>query len=94
MRNPQNDLMYDFATLLHKKGKAIKSLEKYVKDAQQAGSKECEDLFRKVSEDEARSLQTIEQHFIEMVRSGRMNADQSQTQPNQSAQQQTTYAQH
>jgi len=94
MRNPQNDLMYDFVTLLHKKGKAIHALEKYIQDAQQAGSKDCEDLFRKVSEDEARSLQTIEQHFIEMVRNGRMSAGQSQAQANQSAQQQATYAQH
>src|SRR5947207_15512569 len=48
--NPISNLMYDWLTVLHEKAEGLAAYEKYIRDAEEAGSQECVEMFRKLYE--------------------------------------------
>jgi ferritin-like metal-binding protein YciE len=66
--NPISDLLYDWLTVLHNKAEGLNAYEKYIKDAQEAGSEECVEMFRRLMEYEARMLQEVKDHVFGMIR--------------------------
>ena len=66
--NPVSDLLYDWLTVLHNKAEGLAAYEKYIKDAQEAGSEECVEMFRRLMEYDARMLQEVKDHVFSMVR--------------------------
>ena len=68
--NPVSDLMYDWLTVLHNKAEGLSAYEKYIKDAEEAGSQECVEMFRRLHEQDARMVQEIKDHVFGMIRDG------------------------
>ena len=66
--NPVSDLLYDWLTVLHNKAEGLNAYEKYIKDAQDAGSEECVELFRRLHEYDTRMLQEVKDHVFSMIR--------------------------
>ena len=68
--NPMSDLMYDWVTVLHNKAEGLNAYEKYIKDAEEAGSQECVEMFRRLHEQDARMVQEIKDHVFGMIKDG------------------------
>lgn len=68
--NPMSDLMYDWVTVLHNKAEGLNAYEKYIKDAAEAGSQECVEMFRRLHEQDARMVQEIKDHVFGMIKDG------------------------
>jgi len=68
--NPISDLMYDWFTVLHNKAEGLAAYEKYIKDAEDAGSRECVEMFRRLHEQDARMVQGVKDHVFGMIRDG------------------------
>jgi len=66
--NPVSDLLYDWLTVLHNKAEGLNAYEKYIKDAQEAGSEECVEMFRRLHEYDTRMLQEVKDHVFSMIR--------------------------
>jgi len=66
--NPISNLMYDWLTVLHEKAEGLAAYEKYVRDAEEAGSKECAEMFQKLYEQDAHMLVEIRDHVFGMIR--------------------------
>ncbi|ARV62215.1 hypothetical protein BZZ01_29520 [Nostocales cyanobacterium HT-58-2] len=71
-QNPISNLEYDFLTVLHNKGQAIKAYEIYIKDAQEAGSHPCVELFQKLRQSDIEQAQEIRRHLLEVMQKGKM----------------------
>jgi methylase of polypeptide subunit release factors len=65
--NPISDLMYDWLTVLQSKAEGLNAYEKYIKDAEEAGSIECVEMFRRLHEHDARLVEEIKDHVFGMV---------------------------
>lgn len=68
--NPISDLMYDWLTVLHNKAEGLNAYEKYIRDAEAAGSQECVELFRRLHEQDSRMVQEVKDHVFEMIKNG------------------------
>ena len=68
--NPISDLMYDWLTVLQSKAEGLNAYEKYIKDAEEAGSTECVEMFRRLHEQDARMVQEIKDHVFGMIKDG------------------------
>jgi hypothetical protein len=66
--NPVSDLMYDWLTVMHSKAEGLTAYEKYIRDAEAAGSEECVEMFRRLHEQDARLLQEVKDHVFGMIR--------------------------
>lgn len=71
-QNPISNLEFDFLTVLHNKGEAIKAYEHYIQDAQQAGSQPCVQLFEKLRQADIEQVQEIRHHLQEIMQKGKM----------------------
>jgi len=71
-QNPISDLEYDFLTVLQSKGEAIRAYEHYIKDAQQANSQPCVELFQKLRQSDIELAQEIRHHLQEVLQHGKM----------------------
>ena len=69
--NPISDLMYDWLTVLQSKAEGVNAYEKYIQDAEAAGSQECVELFRKLHEQDARLVQQVRDHVFGMIKAGK-----------------------
>jgi len=65
--NPISDLMYDWLTVLQSKAEGLNAYEKYMKDAQAENAKECVEMFRKLHEQDARQVEEIRDHLMQMM---------------------------
>jgi hypothetical protein len=65
--NPISDLMYDWLTVLHSKAEGLNAYEKYIKDAQAENAPECVEMFRKLHEQDARQVEEIRDHLMQMM---------------------------
>jgi hypothetical protein len=65
--NPIGDLMYDWITVLHNKAEGVNAYEKYIRDAEEAGSPECVELFRRLHEQDVRMLEEVRDHVYDMM---------------------------
>jgi len=66
--NPISDLLYDWLTVLQSKAEGLHAYEKYIRDAEEAGSTECMDMFRRIHEQDVRMVEEIRDHIFEMIR--------------------------
>ena len=66
-KNPISDLMYDWITVLQNKAEGVTAYEKYIRDAEKAGSQECVELFRKLHEQDVRMLEQVRDHVVGMM---------------------------
>jgi hypothetical protein len=71
---PLSDLMYDWLTVLHNKAEGVAAYEKYLKDAEAAGSAECVAMFRKLRERDTALLQEVKDHVFGMITGGKAGA--------------------
>ncbi|MBF2007889.1 hypothetical protein ACF3DV_09695 [Chlorogloeopsis fritschii PCC 9212] len=71
-QNPISNLEYDFLTVLHNKGEAIKAYERYIQDAQEVGSQPCVELFQKLRQSDIEQAQEIRHHLQEVMQKGKM----------------------
>ena len=67
-----NDLEYDWVTVLHEKGKAVKAYDKYIEDAKAADSQPCVELLENLKQSDAEQMQNIRQHLMEVMQKGQM----------------------
>jgi methylase of polypeptide subunit release factors len=65
--NPISDLMYDWLTVLQSKAEGLNAYEKYIRDAEQENSQECVEMFRRLHEQDARQVQEIRDHLMQMM---------------------------
>jgi len=66
--NPISDLMYDWLTVLQSKAEGVNAYEKYIRDAEEAGSTECVEMLRRIHEQDVRILEEIKDHVFGMIR--------------------------
>jgi hypothetical protein len=66
--NPLSDLMYDWLTVLHSKAEGLAAYEKYIRDAEAAGSQECVAMFRKLHERDSQLVKEVKDHVYGMIR--------------------------
>ncbi|MEN9939064.1 MAG: hypothetical protein RLZZ387_5643 [Chloroflexota bacterium] len=59
-----SNLAYDWITLIQNKAQALRAYDTYMKDAQDAGSQECVELFRRIHDEDMRQLQEAKQHLM------------------------------
>jgi hypothetical protein len=71
-KEPLSDLAYDWVTIIQHKSEALRAYEKYMQDAQQAGSPECAELMRQIYEQDANHVQQATRHLVEILRNGKM----------------------
>ena len=66
--NPISDLMYDWLTVLQNKAEGVNAYEKYIRDAEEAGARECVEMFRRLHEQDVRLLEEVKDHVFGMIR--------------------------
>ncbi|BAZ48331.1 hypothetical protein JMG10_43425 [Nostoc ellipsosporum NOK] len=71
-QEPISNLEYDFVTVLHNKAEAVKAYDSYIKDAQEANSQPCVELFQKLRQSDLEQAQEIRNHLKEVLQHGRM----------------------
>jgi rubrerythrin len=69
--HPLSDLAYDWITLMQNKAQALNAYDKYIEDAEKAGSPECAAFFRKVHDDDKAHLAEARRHLAAVL-DGRM----------------------
>jgi hypothetical protein len=71
-QKPISNLEYDFVTVLHHKAEAVKAYDIYIKDAQEANSQPCVELFQKLRQSDIEQAQEIRQHLQQVLQHGKM----------------------
>lgn len=71
-QEPISNLEYDFVTVLHNKAEAVKAYEHYIKDAQEANSQPCVELFQKLRQSDMEQAKEIRHHLQEVLQHGKM----------------------
>ena len=61
--HPLSNLEYDWITLIQNKAQALIAYDSYIRDAEQAGSQECAELFRRIHEAWAKARDDMRQWF-------------------------------
>ena len=72
-RHPLSDLEYDWVTLIQNKAQALMAYDQYIRDAEQANSKECADFFRRVHDADKAQLIEARRH-LSAVLEGKMGS--------------------
>jgi hypothetical protein len=67
-----SNLEYDFVTVLHNKAEAVKAYDTYIKDAQEANSQPCVELFQKLRQSDMEQAQEIRHHLQQVLQHGKM----------------------
>ncbi|BAY25395.1 hypothetical protein NIES2100_52010 [Calothrix sp. NIES-2100] len=71
-QQPISNLEYDFVTVLHNKAEAVKAYDAYIKDAQEANSQPCVELFQKLRQADIEQAQEIRHHLQQVLQHGKM----------------------
>lgn len=66
--SPISDLMFDWLSVLHAKAEGLNAYEQYIRDAEKENATECVEMFRKLSEQDARQVQEIRDHVVAMMK--------------------------
>ena len=66
-KHPISNLAYDWITLIQNKAQALMAYDQYIKDAEQAGSAECAEFFRKVHDSDKAQLAEAKVHLIAVL---------------------------
>jgi hypothetical protein len=67
-----SNLEYDFVTVLQNKAEAVKAYDSYIKDAQEANSQPCVELFQKLRQSDIEQVQEIRRHLQQVMQHGKM----------------------
>ncbi len=70
-QRPLSDLAFDWVTVVKHKADALLAYDRYIADAEAAGSRSCAELLRKIQRDDAGHLEEARQHLAEVL-AGRM----------------------
>lgn len=65
-----NNNSYNIVATLHNKSEAATVYDKYVQDAQEAGSQECVQLFQQLKEQDSQNVETLKQHVQMLIERG------------------------
>ena len=71
-QEPISNLEYDFISVLHNKAVAVQAYENYIKDAKEANSTPCVELFQKLRQSEIEQAHEIRQHLQDVMQQGKM----------------------
>ncbi|MBO1071192.1 MAG: hypothetical protein HEQ13_18335 [Dolichospermum sp. DEX189] len=72
MSFPLTGYSYDFISVLHTKAVAVQAYENYIKDAKEANSQPCVELFQKLRQSEIEQAHEIRHHLQEVMQKGKM----------------------
>jgi hypothetical protein len=61
--SPIPDLLYDWLTVLQSKAEGVKAYERYIRDAEREGAKECAEFFGRLHEQDSRQIEEIRSHL-------------------------------
>jgi hypothetical protein len=64
---PLSDLMFDWLTVLQNKSEGLAAYDRYLKDAEAAGSAECVTMFKKLRDQDARLAEEVKTHVFGMI---------------------------
>lgn len=67
-----SNLEYNLLTSLQRKSEALHAYEQYIKDAQEANSQPCVELFQKLQQEDMQHVQEIRQHLKQVMEQGKM----------------------
>ncbi|PSO56452.1 MAG: hypothetical protein BRC38_01375 [Cyanobacteria bacterium QH_6_48_35] len=67
-----SNLEYNLLTSLQRKSEALYAYEQYIKDAQEANSQPCVELFQKLQQEDMQHVQEIRQHLKQVMEQGKM----------------------
>lgn len=70
-KHPLSNLEYDWITLIQNKAQALQAYDSYIRDAEQANSPECVELFKRIHQEDMRQLEEAKKH-LQHVLSGQM----------------------
>lgn len=65
-----NNNTYNIVTALQNKAEATAAYDKYIQDAQQAGSQECVELFQQFKQQDEQAIDTLKQHVQMLIERG------------------------
>lgn len=65
--NPISNLLYDWLTVLQSKAEGLNAYEKYIRDAETENAAECVAMFRKLHEQDSRTVQEVRDHLAKMM---------------------------
>lgn len=71
-QEPISNLEYDFITVLHNKAEAVQAYDRYIRDAQEANSQPCVELFQKLRQSDVEQAREIRQHLQAVMQHGKM----------------------
>ncbi len=67
------NLNYDLLTVLQNKLEAVAAYEQYIKDCQQSGDKECQELVAELKRDDERHIEKLRGEVERMVKEGKFH---------------------
>lgn len=67
-----NNNAYNIISTLHNKSEALTVYDKYLQDAQEAGSQECVQLFQQFKQQDEQAVETLRQHVQMLVERGEL----------------------
>lgn len=68
-----SNLNYDLLTVLQNKLEAVAAYEQYLKDCEQSGDKECQDLVAELKRDDERHIEKLRAEVERMVKAGKFH---------------------
>jgi hypothetical protein len=70
---PLSNLNYDLVTALQSKLEAVAAYEVYLKDCEQSGDKECQELVAELKRDDERHIERLRGELERIVRAGKFH---------------------
>lgn len=67
------NLNYDLLTVLQNKLEAVAAYEQYIKDCQQSGDTECQELVAELKRDDERHIEKLRGEVERMVKEGKFH---------------------
>jgi hypothetical protein len=64
--SPLSDLMFDWISVLHSKGKGLEAYDKYLNDARQQNATACVELLERLQEQDKQAVAEIKEHLAQM----------------------------
>ena len=69
--HPLTDLAYDWITVIQNKSEALAVYDQYIEDAEDAGSQECVELFKRLHEADSKHVEEAVKHLRMVLESGK-----------------------
>ena len=66
-----SNLTYDLVTVLQNKMEALSAYEHYLRDAQQSGDSQCQELFSQIQRDDEQHVKALEACISQLAQAGK-----------------------